>query len=161
MDGYPTLLSYVVAIEEYKTKLQDAGIIKTSDTQITVGHSLGGFLAGVTGASGDEIYSFNGPGVNFEKDVVNIYKNAGLAPKINPHVEYHSISLGGDFIGNLGKRSGPIHRLALPMAKYGSPLAHHGIDLMRSTFTNITVNSIPKGPLLLEDQKPESEIAGI
>lgn len=175
-DGYPVLLSYIDAIDDYVVALKDAECIKEKDELITVGHSLAGYLAGVIGAlHGDEIYSFNGPGVNFDEEMPEIIYNMGKKRSIQALPSYHSVSMETDFIGNLTRRTGGLRKLYLPLTSkeqcgslppshYGNPLAHHGIDLMVQVLKTTSVSEIPlirlpqaKPPLLLTD-RPRVEV---
>lgn len=158
MDGYPTLLSYIKAIDAYIMKLKGADgskvYIQNSDSVIFLGHSLAGYLAAAGGAShGDEIYAFNGPGLDFEEEIKQIINNLGLERKVQRTVSYHSVSMETDFIGNLGKREGSLRQLFLPIpftdgdfppSEYISPLSHHGIDLMGNILNFSSVLHLPK-----------------
>lgn len=154
-DGYPTLLSYIKALDEYILALKPR-FIRPTDTVVTTGHSLAGFLSGVIGSlHADEAYSFNGPGVVLARDVMHIMGNLRMQRPLSSIFEYHSILMEGDFIGNLGRRDGGVRKLYLPLTlgegqscfppcEYTGPLAHHGIELMRSLLKNSTVHSLPK-----------------
>lgn len=171
MDGYPTLLSYIKTIDDYIMRLKGSqGLrpyIKDSDTVITVGHSLAGYLAAVIGAlHGDEIYSFNGPGLDLEEEMREIIYNLGLDRKVQRDVMYNSYPMENDFIGNLGKRDGSLRKLYLPItsskaigdlppsnsepighlppSKYTSPLDHHGVNLITGILNNSSVLHPPK-----------------
>lgn len=176
-DGYPTLLSYIQTIDNYIMALKAAGSIKESDDLITAGHSLGGWLAGASGAlHADEIYAFNGPGVNFDEEIPALIKNMGKERSIQRMPAYHSISMETDFIGNLTRRSGGLKKLYLPVTSpepcdvlprshYGSPLAHHGIDLILqvlkiSSVSVIPLNRLPqsRNPMMLTDGPRIEEI---
>nr|MBA2727418.1 hypothetical protein [Parachlamydiaceae bacterium] len=121
-----------------------------------VGHSLGGYLAGVIGAvHADEIYSFNGPGVDFEVDVKETFKNLNRERPIQKDVTYNSFSMDGDFIGNFATRSGTIRKFhipilfketlgSIPSCDYTDLLSHHGIKLMKNVINNSSVVSIPR-----------------
>lgn len=169
-DGYPRLLSYVKALDQYITKLKETKI-RDTDTLITTGHSLAGYLSGLVGAfHADTAFAFNGPGVLHEKDVKHTLHNLGLKRNIHSHFDYRSISMEGDFIGNLGKRSGTKRTLYLPFefksahnnlpeCVYTDLLSHHGIHLMVPMLQNSTVHSLPKHLpiLLLEGPKKDAE----
>jgi hypothetical protein len=150
-DGYPALLSYVKAIDAYIMTLKEHSYFTEADTVVTVGHSLGGYLAGVVGAiHSDEIYSFNGPGVNFDGEMKALIQNLGIQRAIRDNVTYHSISMKADFIGNLTSRTGSMRQLSIPHAldnhAYSSPLAFHGIDLMERILGLSSVSSLPREP---------------
>lgn len=154
-DGHRNLKSALEAIDGYVAALKRRHIGR-DDTVITTGHGIGGFLSGVVGAiNADEAYSFNGPGVEFGKDVKKILESMGIQRKIEGHVEYKSIQMEGDFIGNLGKRESGERTLYLPLtmgamgsfpdSRYTSPFAHHGIDLMYNVLKNASVAlSLPR-----------------
>lgn len=148
-DGHQKLKSALEAIDGYVAALKKKHI-STSDTVITTGHGIGGFLSGIVGAiNADEAYSFNGPGVEFGKDVKKILESMGMHRNIEGHVEYKSIQMEGDFIGNLGKRESGERTLYLPLtmgavgsfpdSRYTSPFAHHGIDLMYNVLKNASL----------------------
>lgn len=167
MEGYPTLLAYIKAIDTYFMQLSEKGLITKNDSVLTVGHSLGGFLAAVIGTMhADEIYSFNGPGVESQTEMEQLIANLGLQRDINSLKSYYSISMETDFIGNLGRRDGMIKHLSIPIIfqdtlpnfppmYYDSPLAHHGIDLMLQVLNNSSVVSLP--PRMLTYSSPKIE----
>ncbi|CRX38249.1 hypothetical protein [Estrella lausannensis] len=169
-DGYPTLQSYFKTLDNYITQLK-ATKIRNTDTLITTGHSLAGFLAGVIGfIHADEAFSFNGPGVLIDRDVIKTLENLGISRKISTECTYHSVVMEADIIGNLGKREVCGRKLYLPITlnapyetmpacAYSDPLSHHGIMLMHAILENSTVHSIPKTPnfpvLLLKAREEE------
>lgn len=174
-DGYPTLQSYFKTIDSYISLLK-AKTIRNTDTVVTTGHSLAGFLSGVIGfIHADEAFSFNGPGVLVDRDVSKTLANLGLNRKISKDCTYHSIIMEGDIIGNLGRREVSGRKLYLPITlgspsekmpacAYTDPLAHHGILLMQAMLENSTVHALPKTlrlPLLLlkdrEEEGPKVE----
>ncbi len=167
-DGYPTLQAYIKTIDAYLMKLKEKHI-SDADTVITVGHSLAGYLAGVIGAMhGDEIFSFNGPGVDFAVEMPHLIANLGLDRTVQKAVTYHSISMEADFIGNLAKRTGGLRKLYVPIplrenhgdfpaCLYTSPLSHHGIGLMAQVLKNSTVSSF--SPHSLSSYQDEYRLA--
>lgn len=149
VDGYETLLNYIKAIDGYVTQLKPY----IGDQEIiTVGHSLGGYLAGVIGAiHASRIYAFNAPGVK-DEEVNNICKDLGIKQqKESP--DYTSISMDGDFIGNLGKRFGPLQHLFCPkiedsttfgcFGEYKHPITLHGIEGMKVIITHSSIAPSP------------------
>jgi len=176
-DGYPTLLSYIQTIDDYIVTLKKIGHITEKDELITVGHSLGAHLAGVIGfLHGDEIFAFNGPGVNFDEEMPEIIRNMGKDRSIQGSPTYHSVSMETDFIGNLSRRSGALQKLYLPLTSkeqcgslppcyYDNPLAHHGIDLIVQVLKTTSVSEVPllrltqtNTPLLLANTPQVEEI---
>ncbi len=163
-DGYPNLLANVKAIHAYVMKLKDDSYITKDCETITLGHSIGGYLAAIIGAMhADKIYAFNAPGVLLADEAKKICADLGLKPAVSAYPAYHSISMDADFIGNLGKRSGSFKTLYFPTAAdscpnqmelaakktasaaafglYDSPIAHHGLDLLKIVLENSTVVS--------------------
>lgn len=148
-DGYPTTLSYIKTIDEYIMKLKEEHI-RPEDTLVTSGHSLAGFLSGVIGyMHAAKAYSFNGPGVR-QEEVAHIIHNLGIQREINERLDYRTIAMEGDFIGNLGERDGGMKILTLqeifreefqgvPACEYNSPLSHHGIKLICGVMNHMPV----------------------
>ncbi|CRX38253.1 hypothetical protein [Estrella lausannensis] len=131
-------------------KLKEEGMIREGDTLITTGHSLAGYLSGVIGfMHAEKAYSFNGPGVRLD-EVEHVVRNLGLERKLNPELDYRSICMEADFIGNLGARDGPLKLLRLkktflenfegiPACVYNKPLSHHGIKLIQGVLQHVPV----------------------
>lgn len=146
-DGYPTLLANVKALHDYIAKLQNEGHISKSHEIITVGHSLGGYLAAIIGTHhAAQIYAFNSPGL-LREEAQKIFSGLAIKPSTNKAF-YTSISMDGDLIGNLGKRDGYLKRLSLSTGSpqhdedksvkneqvvYDSPLALHSMDILHFT----------------------------
>ncbi|CDR32973.1 glycine zipper family protein [Criblamydia sequanensis] len=168
MDGYPTLLSYVKATDDYIVALRERGLINQSVKLTVVGHSLAGYLAATTATQADEIHAFNGPGLRLDTEMSEICNNLGWNRKINPIVEYHSYSMETDFIGNLCTRTGPLRTLTLPITfdavindfpacNYKGPLAHHGIMIIRELIRNSSIIGVEKPLALTYPKKDEGE----
>lgn len=145
-DGYSTLLGYVKAIDAYIKYLNESSIIEEGSEIITVGHSLGGYLAGLLGhIHADKIFAFNGPGVS-STDVEETINNLGLTGKrkLRSEAAYYSYSMRADFIGNLGARMGRMTPIHFPGGAYAGPLDHHGIDAMIAVMKRASVPTIPR-----------------
>ena len=149
-DGYQTTIDYIRQIDAYIAKLKEIDAIQEGDTIVTTGHSLAGYLSGVIGyMHAEEAYSFNGPGVT-QEEVERIIRNLNRERTVNRELDYRTISMAGDFIGNLGKRDGKMTLLILqqtfkeafegiPACEYTSPLAHHGIKLIQGILQHMPV----------------------
>jgi hypothetical protein len=154
-DGYETLKSYVKAIDAYVAGIKSLDVAAGKQI-IFSGHSLGGFLAAITGLvhNGATIFSFNGPGVK-ETDL-KIYEHLGAPKTRGENVKYLSFLAGCDAIGNLGARDGQEHILNVPLP-FKAPLDHHGIDVLRAVLheAKVQFKPFPKPALLdeLEDMK--------
>jgi hypothetical protein len=152
VDGYDTLKSYVKAIDEYVSAIKSLDGMSGKKIKFA-GHSLGGFLAAVTGLvhAGSSIFSFNGPGVTNE-DLV-IYSQFGVEKERASLIKYNSYVAACDAIGNLGRRDGTVRRLEVPIA-FNSPLDHHGIDVLRAVLHEAPISRpftpFPK-PALLDE----------
>jgi len=152
-DGYPELLSYFKAIDDYYLRLKE-NEIKSDDFIMTTGHSLGGFLSGVIGYfHADKAFSFNGPGVKEDNEVKKIMNDLGVLRTKREGFEYRSLLMEGDFVGNLGERDGVLRTLHLPLTiaeaykdlpkcLYDSPLAHHGMDIIQAVIEYASVEGI-------------------
>jgi hypothetical protein len=155
---YDRLLDYVGGCDAYIEELKRRGEIPRDSQVIVTGHSLGGYLAGVTGAiHGDKVFAYNGPGVIHRNDVVTLLRDLKLEREVRVDVDYNSYSQSADFIGCLFARDGTLKGVRFPHATYPSPLAHHGIRIMntifgRVPFTPLGVLRSPRVELLRDDE---------